>query len=135
MKISVKQYANSLFEATKEKRDRASLDQALSNFFKILVKNNSVKLFPKISQKFSEIYNKNEGVVEAEVLSKNKLGEDFLNEIKSFVKKKYAAQEVVLKPVIDENILGGIIIKVGGEILDASFSRQLLELKNKLIND
>ena len=48
------------------------------------------------------------------------------------MKEKYKAKEVVIKNKIDENIKGGIIIKVGDEIVDASISGKLRSFKSSL---
>jgi len=104
----------------------------VSNFIKELDKNGQMKMADGIVKKFQEIHNAENGIVEAEVITKEKISESLDNKIKQFVKEKYSAKEVVLKNIIDENVKGGIIIRVGDEVMDGSIKRQLEELKNSL---
>jgi ATP synthase F1 delta subunit len=131
MKITVNQYAKSLYAATKDKSQK-EMDGLISSLVKILAKNRQIKLSSKISKKFQEISNKENGIVEALVVSARKLDEKTLKNIESFVKDKYAAKKIVLENKIDEKIKGGMIIQIGDEILDGSIANQLKMLKNNL---
>jgi F-type H+-transporting ATPase subunit delta len=131
MKITVNQYAKTLYTATKEK-SRKEIDRAVFNLIKILQKNRQLNLFSKISQKFSEIWNKENGIIEAEVTSCEKLRNDLSHQASRYIKEKYQAKEVVLHNIIDEKIQGGIIIQVGDEILDASVKQKINLLRNVL---
>ena len=133
MKISVTQYARTLHESVKDKSQK-EIPEIISGFVKILAKNNQVKNSGKIIDKFSDIYNQENGIVEAEIASREVLSNMLSNKIKSFVKEKYQAKEVILKNIVDEKIKGGIVIKVGDELMDASVSKQLRDLKYKLSN-
>lgn len=132
MKISTTQYAKALYEATKGKSEK-DVHNVIVNFLKLLQKNGQMKLAKKVSEKFSAIWNKEQGVVEAEVITRYKIQDTMTKEIEKFIKEKYSAKEVVIKNVVDEKIQGGVIIKVGDELLDASVARKLVELKNSLM--
>jgi F-type H+-transporting ATPase subunit delta len=97
-----------------------------------LQKNKQIKLVLKIYKKFTEIWNQEKGIVEAEITSREKLHTELRNKVSKYVKKRYQAKEVILHNIINEKIQGGIIIRVGDEILDGSVVRQLQELKNNL---
>lgn len=133
MKITVNQYAKSLYAATVDKSQK-EINRAVLNLIKILQKNRQMKLFSKITNKFTEIWNREKGIVEAEITSREKLHTELRNKVSEYIKEKYQAKEVVLKNIINENIKGGIIIKVGDEILDGSVKKQATVLKNILIN-
>jgi F-type H+-transporting ATPase subunit delta len=131
MKITATQYAKSLYEATKDK-SQSEIGIAMENFVKILAKNNHLKFKENIIVKFEEIYNKENDIILAEITSMNELEDSQLDKIKSFIKEKYKAKEVIIKNKVDKNIQGGIIIKVGDEVLDGSVERQLITLKKVL---
>ncbi len=131
MKISVNQYAKSLFELTDGKSER-EIDSAISNFIKFLQKNRQLKLAGKIIEKFRKIYNKKNGIVEAEIISREKLSSELIAKLNNFIKNKYLAKEVILNNIVDEKIKGGIIIKVGDEVVDGSVGGQLGRLRECL---
>ena len=109
-----------------------AIQGVVAGFMKVLKKNNQLKMAGKIIEKFNGIYNQKNGIVEAEVTSREALDKDVSNKLRNYVSTKYKAKEVVIKNKIDENIKGGIIIKVGDEIIDASLKSRLINL-NKLL--
>lgn len=133
MKVSNSQYANALYEAAKEK-SQSEIDEIVANFVKVLAKNNQVKNAESIIKKFIEIWNKKEGIVEAEVVSREKMNSGTKKEIERYIKKKYKAEKVEIIEKIDKDIKGGIIVKVGDEVMDGSIGKQLQNLKKSLTN-
>ncbi|MFZ2975565.1 MAG: ATP synthase F1 subunit delta [Candidatus Moraniibacteriota bacterium] len=131
MKITATQYAKSLYEVTREKSQN-EIGVVIENFVKILTKNRQTKLVVKIIKKFEELYNRESGIAEVEIITRYKIQDTRYKQIEEFIKKKYGAKEVVIENKIDESIKGGIILKIGDEILDASVERQLVELKKSL---
>lgn len=131
MKIKEAQYAKTLYALTKDK-DQKEIDGVVSGFLKLLIKNNQIKLASKIIQKFNEIWNAGEGIVEAEITSTHKLESAQLHKIESYLKEKYDSKKVLINNKVDESIKGGIIIKVKDEILDGSIANQLKMLKTNL---
>jgi len=131
MRLTVNQYAKALYESVQEKSQK-EVDSVIGNFIKILQKNGQLKLAKKIVEKFSAIWNKENEIVEATVTSRESLDAETLQKIEKFVAEKYSAKEVVLQNVIDEKIKGGIIIKVGDEMMDASVAKRLADLRLSL---
>lgn len=127
MKITATQYATTLHELTQDK-SKSEIDAVVKKFAEQLIKNRKNRLAGKIIEKFSGIYNQKNGIVEAEITSREALSKDVSNKLRNYVSTKYKAKEVVVKNKIDESIKGGIIIKVGDEILDASLKNRLLNL-------
>ena len=132
MRLTVNQYAKALYESVQEK-SQSEVDSVVANFLNILQKNGQLKLAKKIVEKFSAIWNKQNEIVEATITSREKLDAETLQKIEKFVAEKYSARKVVLDNKIDEKIRGGIIIKIGDELLDASVERRLADLRNSLV--
>jgi len=131
MKITPVQYAKTLYGST-EGKSKSEIDGIASSFVKVLAKNNHLKLAQKIIKNFSDIYNKENNIIEAEVASKEKLSNELRNKVGKYISNKYKAKKVVLNNKIDENIKGGIVIRVGDEVVDASVAKKLIDLKNNL---
>ncbi|MDP1884494.1 MAG: ATP synthase F1 subunit delta [Candidatus Moranbacteria bacterium] len=131
MRLSANQYAKALYVATKDK-SQEEVDLTVGNFLKLLRKNGQMKSAGKILEKFSAIWNGENGIVEAEVTSRKELDKASQDAIKEFIAEKYAAKEVTIDNIVDEKIQGGIIIRIGDELIDASVRRRLADLKNSL---
>ncbi|MDD5489735.1 MAG: ATP synthase F1 subunit delta [Candidatus Moranbacteria bacterium] len=133
MRISARQYAQTLYEMT-DGKSKPEIEKSVVSFARYIYRNRKLGLAEKIIEQFAAIYNKKKGIVEAEVVTARKLPGPQMNKVKSFVKEKYQADEVVLKNTIDESIKGGMIIRVGEEVADGSVAERLGALKKILSN-
>lgn len=131
MKISAIQYSKSLYELTAGK-SRQDIDNIIVKFTQLLIKNHQLRLADKIIEKFSDIYNKKNGIIEAEITTRDEASAEARTQVLTYLRNKYKAKEVILNNKIDKNIKGGIVIKVGDEIVDASISGKLRSLKSSL---
>jgi F-type H+-transporting ATPase subunit delta len=132
MKITVQQYAKTLLEMTDGKTEQ-EIPVIVKKFAEIIQKDGQTKNAAKIIEKFSQLYNAKHGIVEAGVTSSRELSSDKVHQVEKFIKNKYSAKEIIINNIIDEKIKGGIIIKVGDEVLDGSVSAQLKRLERELV--
>jgi F-type H+-transporting ATPase subunit delta len=133
MKITAKQYAQTLYDLT-EGKSKQEIEKSIADFASYIYKERKLKLAEKIFEQFTAIYSKEKGIIETEITTAQKLESSQEDNVKSYVKEKYQAKEVVLKNIIDENIKGGIILKVRDEVVDGSVKGKLAELKKILIS-
>lgn len=131
MRINSKQYARALYGLTRDKNE-ADVDSVIIKFAGELKRGGQLKLVNEIIEKFNEIWNEQNGIVEAEVISARELESSQVCKVESYIKEKYKAKKVVLKNRVDKNIKGGVIIKVGDEIIDGSVKKKLVLLKESL---
>jgi len=132
MKVTSKQYAESLYEAVKGKND-SQVKDAVKNFLEILIANNDISKADKIVKEFKKLWNKEEGIVEAEVVSARELGSDIIKLLNGYIVKLSKAKKVILNNKIDKDVLGGVVIKYEDKILDGSLRTKLGELKNEMV--
>ncbi len=132
MSLSVSQYTKALYQVSENKSPK-EIDFIINNFLKILQKNRQMKLVEKIIAEFSLLFNKKNKIIEAEIISRDKLTIETQKKIEEFLIKKYEIDKVITKNVISQKIKGGIIIKTQNERIDFSVANQLLKLKRALI--
>lgn len=133
MKISAKKYAISLFEAT-EDLDHKQADQVIKNFVLVLAKNQALSLAPKIIEEFDNYLRQKQGIQKVEIKTARPLGKSEEKEIISLLKKRLG-KEIQIQKSMDESLIGGMIIKIGDNLIDGSLNLQLINLKNNLINN
>jgi len=133
MRISARQYAQTLYDLT-EGKPKAEIEKSVAGFARYIYKERKLKLEGKIIESFGKIYNQEKGIIEAEIVIAEKLSAGTEKKVKDYIEKKYNAKEVVLKNIVDPKIKGGIILKVGDEVMDGSVSGKLEELKKVLIS-
>ena len=131
MKASAAQYAKTLYELASGK-NKSEIDSIAASFAKLLAKNNRLKMAPAIIEKFGNIWNRENGILEADVESAYPLNDEASGKITKEIKEKYGAKEVILNNKINKDIKGGIIIKIGDEVIDGSVKKQLEMLKQAL---
>jgi F-type H+-transporting ATPase subunit delta len=132
MRISARQYAQTLYDLTDGKPNE-EIEKSVADFARHMHKERKLKLAGKIFEQFSKIYNSKKGIVEVEVVTAEKFSVGTEKKVKDYIEKKYQAKEVVLKNVIDKSIKGGILLKVGDEVMDGSLRGRLGELKKILV--
>ena len=131
MRASAKQFAQVLYELT-DNKSNADIEHSVADFARHMEKERKIKLAGKVIEQFGKIYNEKNGIVEAEVVTAEKISEALEKKVKNYIEKKYNAKEVVLKNIVDENIKGGMIVRVGDEVVDGSIAGRLGELKKLL---
>ena len=131
MKISIKQYAQSLYEVVSQTEN---VDIAIKNFIKVLIKKNQLGKAEKIIDEFVKIWNLEQGVLEGDIVSARELKDETTELLNGKIVKLLGAKEVNLKNRIDKNIFGGFIARLGDTVIDGSVKSQLQSLRNKLVN-
>jgi F-type H+-transporting ATPase subunit delta len=132
MKVTSKKYAESLYQAVESKTKR-EVNEVIENFFQILITNNDTSKLNQIIEHFEKIWNKRQGIVEARVVSANKLSNKIVKLLNSYIAKLSGAKKVKIEERIDKNVLGGVVIKYEDKILDGSLKNRLDELKAQII--
>ena len=128
MKFSINQYAQSLHEVLQETHDN-HLDQVIENFIRILKNNGDLYHYGQIISAYEELDRKHRGVVKGEITVANKKVVDakLLTDL-----NKIAGKQVELTTKTDEDILGGVVIRLEDTLIDASIKTQIDNLKNSL---
>lgn len=107
------------------------IEDIISRFLNILHQNNRVFLAKHIFEMFLAIIARNSNEMFADIVVAKPLKETFKANITSILSESFN-QKVHINEIVNENILGGFIIKTDSRIFDASISSQLQNLKKKL---
>ncbi|MGD1910119.1 MAG: ATP synthase F1 subunit delta [Rivularia sp. (in: cyanobacteria)] len=104
------------------------------NFLMLLVDRRRIILVEGIAQEYLALLRQLNQIVLAEVISAVPLTDEQQQTIKEKVKSMTNAQQVELNSKIDSYIIGGVIIKVGSQVVDSSLRGQLRRLSLRLNN-
>lgn len=85
----------------------------------------------EIYKKLVLIINKIKSQILVEVVSAISLDDKLMNEIKKSIDEK-TGLDVRLKNIVDKNIIGGLLIKIGDKIIDLSIKSKIDDLKTRL---
>lgn len=103
------------------------------NFVALLAQNERLSVLPDIAAQFAQLRHKHENVIDAHVTSAFTLSEGQVAEIRSTLETKYS-RAVVLAVSVDPELIGGVSIRVGDEVMDASVRGKLAQLALALKN-
>lgn len=106
----------------------------VSSFIKIIAHNNREHLLYYISGSFVDLYNEMNKIITANVTSAVALDNDMRDKIRNII-SVLDNSEILIDEKVNEDLIGGLVLRVGDQQVDASVSRQLRLLKNELITE
>lgn len=104
----------------------------LKNFLNILVEKNRFDYFDSILDELNIILDEKNNIKRVEIISAVELIDDEKNRLIDTLQRKLSCR-VSANYSIDENILAGLIIKIGDKVIDNSLKTRFSGLKRQLI--
>ena len=103
------------------------LDPITTNFLGVLARNGRKGQLSDVIRLFGRLAAEHRGETSAEVISAHALSDSQIAELKAKLKTR-AGRDVTIEARTDPNILGGVIVKLGSEMIDASLKTKLNRL-------
>ena len=102
-----------------------------TNFLKLLLENGRIAVLPEISAQFEALKAKEENSIDAVITAAAPLSAAQEKEIASSLAEKLG-RDVRISTEIDENLIGGAVIRAGDVVIDGSLRARLEGLANAL---
>jgi F-type H+-transporting ATPase subunit delta len=103
-------------------------DEILVNFLQLLIENHRMPVIFRIRHEYERLWDEENRTLPVEITSAIALDEATTESLGRTIGER-AGRKVTLAAHVDPNILGGIIIRVGNSILDASIRNRLEQLR------
>jgi ATP synthase F1 delta subunit len=116
-------------EALKQLTSSAS--PITGNFLQVLVDRGRISEFPEIARAFAERVSAEEGRLEVEAVTAVPLPEDLRARIVEDISRK-TGRSVDLTESVDPEIVGGLVLRIGGSVVDGSVRHRIDELRAAL---
>lgn len=104
----------------------------LEGFSQLLIATSQESLISEIAKEYAKVLYENKHKTLVEVVTAVPLAERELKKVERRV-KSWLGQDVILRPRVDPSLIGGVVIKAGDKLLDASIRKQLSEAKRKVL--
>jgi F-type H+-transporting ATPase subunit delta len=121
-------------EAEKDRLLKAALpsvDPAVLNLARLLVAKRRIRLAPQVREEFGNMLDAYEGKARATVTSAVPLSSEQQTQIARRL-SQITGKTVTLEQVVDPEILGGLVARVGDTLIDGSTRNRLVSLKKTL---
>jgi F-type H+-transporting ATPase subunit delta len=126
----------------KTSQKRASMKQIFGdrinaitlNFLDLVVKNRREIYLKDISRNFLALCRKDQGILSATLTSATTIEEGSKENLSTLLSKSFNSK-IELEEVVDEEIIGGFVLRVEDQQLDASVSTQLNKIKRELLSN
>ena len=113
------------------KRAVVDADPTLVNFLELLIEKHRMPVIFRVRRQFDALYDREQKRLPVEVTSAVALDDTVVRALEERVREQ-TGQNVQLESKVDPDILGGIVLRVGNSILDASIRHRLDQLRREV---
>jgi F-type H+-transporting ATPase subunit delta len=103
-------------------------DEIFLNFLKLLIEKHRMPVIFRIRQAFEQLWEEENRTLPVEITSAIALDEGTTESLATQIAER-AGRKVKLSTRVDPEILGGLVVRVGNSILDASIRNRLEQLR------
>lgn len=131
-KLSHNEIAESIYSLTHDKSGK-ELKESLEKVVAFLHRKRLISQSERILETLQKIINKKARIVEVGIKSASEISNHTKKELKEILAKKYHAEEIILKEVVDKSLLGGLKVEVNDEVIDLTLRSKVSKLQDYLI--
>ena len=122
--------------STPEKQDGlekavSGADETLLNFLKLLIENHRMPVIFRVRRDYEALWEEENRLLPVSVTSAVELDEDTVRQIGDRIAEQ-TGRKVDLSAHVEPDILGGIVVRVGNAVLDASIRNRLEQLRRQV---
>jgi F-type H+-transporting ATPase subunit delta len=122
--------------STEEKKEGlhrviSDADESLVNFLELLLENHRMPALPRIRREYDDLWREENRLLPVEVTSAVELDDNTIKSIGDRVGEQ-TGRTVELSSSVDPDLVGGIVLRVGNSILDASIRNRLEQLRKQV---
>ncbi|HWY67478.1 MAG TPA: ATP synthase F1 subunit delta [Terriglobales bacterium] len=110
---------------------KAGLLPEIRNFTAILILNRRIHAFDQIVKEAIAQINERLGIADAEIVSIRELGAEEKHRLEAQVAKA-TGKKLRVRYLLDQGLMGGVLVKVGSTVYDGSVRGQLRRMKEQL---
>jgi F-type H+-transporting ATPase subunit delta len=123
--------------ATKEKQDGlervvSDADPVILNFLKLLIEKHRMPVLFRIRQNYDALWEEENKLLPVHITSAVELDSATVEQLGDRISEQ-TDRKVELSATVDPEILGGIVVRVGNSVLDASVRNRLEQLRKQVV--
>ncbi len=107
-------------------------DELIRNFLKLLIRKNRFNLILEIIKIYNNLLDKINNVSKIEIISAIELDEEYKKQIKTKL-SQILKKEIIVNYDVKDEIIAGLIYKMGDDVFDTSLNGKINKFKNAII--
>jgi F-type H+-transporting ATPase subunit delta len=106
-------------------------DNLVTNFLELLVENHRMPALLRIRREIDRLWDEDHQLLPVEITSAVELDKKVVKQIGDRIGEQ-TGQQVELSTTVDPDVLGGLVVRVGNTVLDASIRHRLEQLRKQV---
>jgi F-type H+-transporting ATPase subunit delta len=112
-------------------RTVSDADPVVVNFLKLLIENHRMPVIFRVRREFDQLWQEENKLLPVQVTSAVELDPGTVSQIGDRIAEQ-TGRKVELSAIVDPDVLGGLVVRVGNSILDASIRNRLEQLRKQV---
>jgi F-type H+-transporting ATPase subunit delta len=112
-------------------RTVSDADPVVVNFLKLLIENHRMPVIFRVRREFDRLWQEENKLLPVQVTSAVELDPSTVSQIGDRIAEQ-TGRKVELSAIVDPDVLGGLVVRVGNSILDASIRNRLEQLRKQV---
>ena len=113
---------------------RARVRPTTANFLQVLLRNHRLPELHEINRRFAQELDDRSGVVVAQVTSARPVVSSVQDDLRAQL-SRMTGQQVRLQFSVDEELIGGMVTRIGSTVYDGSVRTQLQQIRQKMAGE
>lgn len=125
--MQAKEYAEALFQAVSETKPLEH-DKIIDRLVEVMAANGDLAKMDEIEEQFKKLERESKGITEVEITTASDVkSKELLTTLNNIV-----GNHIEVKQKIDDGLIGGVVVRAGDTLIDASVKNSLNNLKNTI---
>ena len=112
---------------------KGKVNELSMNFIMQVANQKREALLKTICQEFIKQYNQMFNIAKVELTTAKAINKDQRKKVMDFIQSNYKYNSVEMNETVDEDLIGGIILRIEDRQIDGSIKRKLQDIKKELI--
>lgn len=132
--LSINNLARAVYESSKGKEGK-TLDDFIVDVVNFLKEKRLLSKKDAFLSALERIIDKEEKITRAKISTKDKPKDELKKRLEEFIKERYKVKDVILTFKENPELLGGIKVEIGDEVMDVTLRNKLNKLQDYLIKN
>lgn len=112
--------------------EKAELVDLSATFVRLLLEKGRLRYLASIAETFGQMANERLGRLKVTVTSATRLTKANIKKLSDELEEA-TGKTILMETIVDEELIGGLVVRVGGQVLDGSIRHQLAAMRESLV--